>query len=263
MSVSSRTSYPKALPFQSPEDVAAQAKLGEELAAQAKRLQQRSDDLSAQAARLRRWTLGLIAGSTLGVLLAVGAVAGVIKHLDTLGQTPSIVPNTAAPSAPDLAPAPAGNPSLPTIAVKPAPSTLPAQAIAKPDLAPTHRSDLLEALGGLSATHLYQSHLNIGLLADAVESEIYTIEDAEKSLSSVVELMKLVDAQLAKVAKAGIDAGDQESIRELQAVTAMLHMQAGSLRSYWATGQMEHAEQYHKAREAASQGLAKILDLDS
>src|ERR1019366_2779960 len=97
------------------------------------------------------------------------------------------------------------------------------------------RADFLEALGSLSATHLYQTHLNIGLLADGVESETYTIEEAEKNLKSVVEMMKHVEAQQTRLATSGLDPDDQDSIREIQAVSAMLHLQIDSLRAYWAT----------------------------
>src|SRR5262245_57768816 len=49
-----------------------------------------------------------------------------------------------------------------------------AGATPEPPPARTPHERMLETLGGLSAAHLYQSYLNIGLLADAVENETYT-----------------------------------------------------------------------------------------
>src|SRR5260370_26930357 len=44
---------------------------------------------------------------------------------------------------------------------------------------------MLESLGGLSAANLYQSYLNIGLLADGVQSETFTIEGAAGTLKII------------------------------------------------------------------------------
>jgi hypothetical protein len=139
-------------------------------------------------------------------------------------------------------------------------------ANARPDAVvakdPAQKASFLEALGGLSVAHLYQTHLNIGLLADGVESETYTVEEAEKNLKSVIDLMKMVDGQLANVSKSGIDAEDQESIRDLQAIAALLHLQTTALRAYWADGDMEQAANYHKARKGAWQGLSKVMGIE-
>src|SRR5262249_10827030 len=124
------------------------------------------------------------------------------------------------------------------------------------------KATLLEATGSLSAAHLYQTHLNIGLLADGVESETYTVEEADKNLKSVLDLMKMVDTQLTRVAKDGIDKEDQDSIREMQAIAGLLKLQSASLKAYWANGDMEQAAQYHKARKAAWQGLSKVMGME-
>jgi hypothetical protein len=74
-------------------------------------------------------------------------------------------------------------------------------------------------------------------------------------------MMKQVEEQHAKLAKSGLDADDQESLRRLQAISAMLHLQVEALRACWATGEAGHAEQYHQARKATWQGLSKVLGL--
>jgi hypothetical protein len=124
------------------------------------------------------------------------------------------------------------------------------------------RTDFLEALGSLSATHLYQTHLNIGLLADGVESETYSVEEAEKNLKSVVEMMETVEAQQARLAKSGLEPDDLDSMRQIQAVSAMLHLQIDALRAYWKTEEVEQADQYHLARKATWQGLSKVLGME-
>src|SRR5207249_7457862 len=58
---------------------------------------------------------------------------------------------------------------------------------------------LLEAVGGLSVAHLYQSYLNIGLLADAVESETYSDKEALPILQKIQDLLGGVDKHLAHI----------------------------------------------------------------
>ena len=38
--------------------------------------------------------------------------------------------------------------------------------------------------------------MNIGLLADGVEGEVYTVEDASRVIASVMELLETTDKQL-------------------------------------------------------------------
>jgi hypothetical protein len=256
MAISNKNVYPKAIPCHSPEELALQNyrlnQLNEELAAQTKRLTQWNADLATRAAWLRRWTVRLIGTCVILLLLAVGTVAVVL-----------FIPGRPMPSNPALVaqdpPAAKDAPiAAPVIDAKKAPLELPAMAIAKPDAGADQKAGYLEALGGLSATHLYQSHLNIGFLADGVESETYTVQDASKNLQAIVE-MKLADLQLAKVVKSGLDPEDQDSIRQIRAVTGLLQLQATSLRAYWTTGDMDQAELYHKARKAASLGIAKVM----
>ncbi len=278
MSCISKNDYPKAIPCRSPEELAVQNnrlnQSNEELAEKARRLSQRNEELAEKAVRLRRWTFRATCACLGLVLLAGGALAFVIQFPGVLIPAAPAQPNANAiqegPAKETKIAPPAGlvkvNPPSESAQASKAPVALPATALAKPDAGPANpaqKAGFLEALGGLSATHLYQTHLNIGLLADGVESETYTVEEAEKNLKSVVDLMKLVDVQLTKVTKSGIDKEDQESIVQIQTVASLLRLQVDSLRAYWATGEMEHAAQYHKARKASWQGLSKVMGIDS
>ncbi|MBI1832332.1 MAG: hypothetical protein HYR84_12890 [Planctomycetes bacterium] len=280
MATTGKSPYPKAMPLHSPEELAAQTgrlnKQSEELAERSGRLDERQEKLDEQSAGLWRWTYRLVVGYALLALIVGGGVFVIVKHP---GVIASIVPSgepisltNAAPAAQqELPPSTSKTPPVsgtPTGTVKPVPTILPIAAVkAEPGAAEVkpafaNRASFLEALGGLSATHLYQSHLNIGLLADAVESETYSVEDGENNLKSVVELMKMVDGQLAKVSKSGLEPEDQESVRQIQTVNALLRLQVDSLRAYWATGEAEDAQEYHKARKAAWQGLAKVMGFE-
>jgi len=281
MATTAKSPYPKATPFHSPEELAEKTsrlnKQSEELAARAGRLDEREETLEEQSAELVRWTHRLIAGYAVLAIIVIGGISLIAKYPSVLGSlaptaeaTPTISePTPITPRNPAVATqVPSTAPIVATATVKPAPTVLPSVAVkSEPggaDVKPGHghRASFLEALGGLSATHLYQSHLNIGLLADAVESDTYSVEDGEKNLKSVVELMKMVDGQLAKVSDSGLEKVDQDSIQQIQTVNALLRLQVDSLRTYWATGEADDAEQYHKARKATWQGLAKVMGFE-
>jgi hypothetical protein len=186
---------------------------------------------------LRRWTGRLVGAIVLAALLTAGVIA---YSLNRVGVAP---------------PAPAQEPARPAADIAP-----PLESA--PPITPRAKIDFLEALGSLSATHLYQSHLNIGLLADGVESGTYTVAEAEESLKPVIDMMKQADARLARLAKSELDAEDRRSIQQIQAVSALLRLQADALRAYWATGEMQQAGDFQQARTASWQGVSKVMGLD-
>ncbi len=149
----------------------------------------------------------------------------------------------------------ADKPPAPPPASKPVPP-LPAKG-KRPE-----RERFLEALGGLSAAHVYQSYLNIGLLADGVESEAYTKAEAEQMLATVASMLDLVDRQLNKVSELDLEADDMQSVERIQELTVLLRRQASALRSYWTTGDEVQITRYHEARETTWGSLSKLLDLE-
>jgi hypothetical protein len=135
----------------------------------------------------------------------------------------------------------------------------PAQVI---PLTRTARERFLAALGMLSAAQIYQTYLNIGLLADGVESEAYTKAQAEEMLATVVGLLDQGDRQLDAVRQTDLDADDQQNVKRIQDLTVLLRRQASALRAYWATGDREQITRYHQARETTWKRLSDALGID-
>jgi hypothetical protein len=131
---------------------------------------------------------------------------------------------------------------------------------AEPPRTPQERT--LEALGSLSASHLYQSYLNIGMLADAVEEGTYTPSQAQEMLAKVVSLMDVVDRQLDRLARGDLSPDDQRDVERIRGLSALLRSQAAALKAYWQnTADTRLASRYHEAREKAWQGLSDVLGL--
>lgn len=238
MNPSPRKTYPRALPFRSPEDITAEAERRQE------EMQERLDDLAAQAGSLRRCTYAL-------ALALLGAAAVVTTLAVLVVQRPAAMDTreSASEPAPPLAivPPPAKQPS-------PAPST--ATDVATKDLT-------LEAMGGLSAANLYQSYLAIGLLADGVEHKAFTTEGAANTLKIVGSCIALVDAKLAKLEKLKLEPDDVASLQQIKTITALMRIQTQALETYWATGKAEHGEAYQRARKATWTGLSKVLGVNA
>jgi hypothetical protein len=127
----------------------------------------------------------------------------------------------------------------------------------------TPKEHFLEALGSLSVSHLYQSYLNVGLLADGVENETYTVKEAEETLRSITDLMDQVDDQLIRLSKLGLDADDRAALEQINAVSVMLRLQSRFLQDYWKSDAKSDADKYHEVRKAAWTGLQKIMEAES
>ncbi len=205
------------------------------------------DDRADETALLRRQTQLLI-------VLCGGLVIVLVAVLVFLWNQRPVTVRAAEVEAPRVVETPVPSP----VAVE-HPKPVPAAPRPVPDVP---RKVQLEALGSLSAAHMYQSYLNIGLLADGVEKEVYAIPEAEKMLTSINDLMTLMDRQLTKVGDNGLDDDDRASLQLIKSVNARLRDQITTLRAYWATGARDQVAQYHAARASAWTGLSRVMGFD-
>jgi hypothetical protein len=132
-----------------------------------------------------------------------------------------------------------------------------------PAVVPTKTANdrLLEALGCQSAAHLYQSYLNIGLIADAVEFKTCTAREGSNMLSIVAGLMDVVDRQLDGLSDMDLRAEDREGMQRIRAISSLMRVQLASLQAYWLSGDSQHADRYQKTREQAWSELKQVLGL--
>jgi hypothetical protein len=120
---------------------------------------------------------------------------------------------------------------------------------------------MLETLGCQSAVHLYQSYLNIGLIADSVEHENCSPAEGAKMLNTVASLMDVVDKQLERLTETDFSTEDIQDIQRIRAISSLMRVQLASLQAYWLSGDRKHADRYHETREKAWVELGKVLSL--
>jgi hypothetical protein len=168
------------------------------------------------------------------------------------------------PDPPSSKAEPAGTPVVPPPKEPKPMGSVPGEGGAPPrppaaPVAGVREDRVVQALDELCTAHLYQSHFNVCLLADAVEKEVYTQAQAEKFLDAVLELMDKVDRQLLRLADLGLQPEEQKKLERMGRVAALLRTEAKGLRTYWKSGDEEDAKKFHKTREAAWTGIQELL----
>lgn len=243
----SMAKYPRALPHRPPV---------EETDLEARRERSRAEprlsvaDLAALEARMRL-RLFLVILSSAAILVVMGLI-GVFYVNQAVRRAGSVA---AAPSVetPPLVKQEASRPE-PTASA----ATIPA----------VRNDRTAEVLGGLTAANLHQAYLNIGLLADAAENDVYSVEEARKILETVTSLTDAVDQQLKQVPESLLDTGDQKKLARARQVVGLLRTEAKRLLAYWDTPEaekekkMEREAAFHEVRKAAWEGIKELLQLD-
>jgi hypothetical protein len=121
---------------------------------------------------------------------------------------------------------------------------------------------LTEMVGVLAGLQVYNTYLNIGLLADGLAAGLYEPADAYQLLGSVVKPLEQVELQLDKLAKHPLSKGDLEAVQRIKKITTLLRQQGKELDAYWTTGKSDSSKKYDAARQAAWKEISSLLDLE-
>jgi hypothetical protein len=127
--------------------------------------------------------------------------------------------------------------------------------------AEVQRDCLLENVGSVGCIYLYQSHLNIGLLADAVENQTYTKQHAAEILATTATLVQTVDGQMEKLASVGLEKEEMDSINLVRDISKLLKAQTDHLQKHWQTGDKSALDAFQQARQNSWKELRSILGL--
>jgi cob(I)alamin adenosyltransferase len=119
----------------------------------------------------------------------------------------------------------------------------------------------LEALGTLTAANLYQTHLNIGLLADALEVDLYELAQAQEMLQLIGGLLAASDKQLETLAGQPLDPEDKKGLERARQIHTLLREQIQELQAYWKSNEKEAAARFHRAREKSWVAVKAMLNL--
>jgi hypothetical protein len=185
-------------------------------------------------------------------LMAVVVVLATVL-LKQMGRRPSAKAAAVEPAEPAAPTAPATSGISPS-----SPPQRPAAPASSED-----EQQLWKALGGLTRSHLYQNYLSVGLLADAVEEDIYTVAQARTYLTSLTQIMEEVELDLSRLPETGLRPDERQLLAKVREVLVLLRAQTRELRAYWDTNEKPAADRFRKAREDAGAKLRELVRTDS
>jgi len=122
---------------------------------------------------------------------------------------------------------------------------------------------LLEAVGTMGGVQLYQTYLNIGFIADGKGQEVYSDDDAQEILTSIVGPLDRVTKQFNDLKKIATDNDDKKALDRLAKIAGMLKTQAASLESLWASGSDADGDRFEKHRQQSWNEISDFLRLDA
>lgn len=120
-----------------------------------------------------------------------------------------------------------------------------------------------ETIGLLSGLYLYQTYLNIGLLADGKAKGVYPALDSKVLLGSILTPLDRVDKQLERYLKASLSKEDQEASTKVRAIVVLLREQGKHLQSFWESEKEDVGAKYENARKEAWTAISKFTGIES
>lgn len=272
MSESSKT-YPRGLPYKPPEATET-VRPGEVTPPPApptpRPVDPREEMMAGQQALLRRWIQILVFSTVAALAIIIGTAFFFLQQVKGQLQTSR---ENSGPADKTERPAPNKNEGAPPDKIakddkranppdkkKETPPVSP-KVTQEPEKPETAHDRFMSALGNLTGIHLYQAYLNIGLLADCTEGEVYTTDEAQKWLERTVAQLEAVDKQLDALAKSDLDGEEKQGIEKCRQASALLRTQAMELREYWKNSDKDQAMRYHKARDNAWAGVSDVLQI--
>jgi len=117
------------------------------------------------------------------------------------------------------------------------------------------------AIGGLSASFLVQTYLNIGLVADASVKKDANKEQLTATLATVEGLLTETQKQLDAVVKSDISDEDKATLKKIKSCYALLDEQITSLRTFWKDQTEENGKAFDQARQEAWKKISATLGL--
>ena len=124
------------------------------------------------------------------------------------------------------------------------------------------RQLLLETVGLLAASQVYQGYLNIGLIADGKATGAYSEKQARQIIESVTGLMETSDKNLEKVGKLELSKDDRAALTKLRQLNNLVRRQALLMQEFWRTGNKDYTASYDRIRKESWEGISKLLNLD-
>jgi len=145
-------------------------------------------------------------------------------------------------------------------AVVPYSDTAPETPITETPLDP--EGDRLYIIGSLSGAHVYTSYAYIGVLADGLSKELYTVEQTKTLLGETITVNDSIVKNLTRVRDGGLSPADTESVNNLIEIYKLLQDEARAAIEFTDTRTVADAEKFENARKTVWPRIATLLGIE-
>jgi hypothetical protein len=123
-------------------------------------------------------------------------------------------------------------------------------------------SELLETVGMLGGLNLYQTYLNVGLIADGKSQGVYGDDDAKELLGSVLTPLETLTERFDKAGKITTSKEDKAAIARVSKAAGLLKTQGQHLVSFWNDGKESDGNRYEASRKLAYAEISDMIGLN-
>jgi hypothetical protein len=121
---------------------------------------------------------------------------------------------------------------------------------------------LFRGLGGVSAAYLYEAHQKVGILAEARAKKVFDLEQCEQELQVTINILKVVDKQMAALLAQNIPEAEKKSVTSVRAIVGNQIKAAEALKAHWNSGDAEDLAEFESRRALGWSELRKLMRLN-
>ncbi len=212
----------------------------------------------------RRWMAPVIGGTLLAVIGLLALEVVLLKNANRRTETvPAEDPGNDATAIKDKQTKPPEEitirPSVTPSTAPPVPNPLP---ISEPKKPGRPSDSMLTYFRDLTIAHLYQTYLNIGLLADGVAKKAYTAEEGKKLLVEISKVMDTLERQLAQLPEEELRQDEKKQLDTIRSILSRQRSEIKELKDYYSTSEEEYVLKFQKIHKSVWADLEKLLPPD-
>lgn len=138
----------------------------------------------------------------------------------------------------------------------------PSAAPSKADAGRTEGTTYRQAIGGLGAGYLYQTHLFVGSAADLLAKGAYKPRDVLVLMDTTVGMGQNVNEILEKVRELELGTADARVVDDMLETNRLLIEEAEALKTFAREMNPENARAFDQKRQATWRKLRKLLNIE-
>jgi len=119
----------------------------------------------------------------------------------------------------------------------------------------------LQAIGSLSAAHVYTSYGYVGVTADAYVADAFTVEQVTDLMGELDDMIELNILALKRV-RQDVEGDDQEFIDDIMRVYGLVQKESQALVAFAKSQEPADADEFEKVRKAIWPELKRLLGID-